>query len=100
MKHFKKFALVALMVCSAAFISCDDDEEDAYVDNCGAELQALSTTLSQKSTAFSNNPNSTTCAALRQAAINLLNKAQACDAAGQYQQAVQVWVSMDCSVYD
>ncbi len=100
MKHFKKFAVVTALICSAAFISCEEDEEDYIVDNCAAELQALSVTLSEKSTAFSNNPTPTTCGAVRTAAINLLNKAEQCDASGQYQQAVQYWMSLDCSEFN
>src|SRR5690606_37227590 len=100
MKHLKLLLVAFALTFSAALISCEEEEETTVQDDCYMYLSELSQVLSTKSTAFSNNPNSTTCGAVRTAAINLLHAAEDCDAAGQYEQATQTWMDLDCSDFD
>lgn len=93
-----------LVIATGAMISCEEEEPttlDTNSDDCYDELVALAETLNEKSNIFSNNPTSSTCSAMRTAALNLIQAAQECDEYGyMYEDAAQAWLDVDCSAFD
>jgi len=105
MKTLKRlFMVVTLVIATGAMISCEEEEPaslDTTGDDCYDELVTLAEILNEKSNIFSNNPTSSTCSAMRTAALNLINAAQQCDEYGyMYEDAAQAWLDVDCSAFD
>lgn len=105
MKTLRKFLMVlALVATTGAMIACEEEEPTSINtnnDDCYDELVALAEILNEKSNTFSNNPTSSTCSAMRTAALNLIQAAQDCDEYGyMYEDAAQAWLDVDCSVFE
>ena len=104
MKTLRNFFMVfALVVATGAMIACEEEEPTSInnSDDCYDELVALAEILNEKSNIFSNNPTSSTCSAMRTAALNLIQAAQDCDEYGyMYEDAAQAWLDVDCSAFD
>lgn len=104
MKTLRNFFMVfALVVATGAMIACEEEEPASInnSDDCYDELVALAEILNEKSNIFSNNPTSSTCSAMRTAALNLIQAAQDCDEYGyMYEDAAQAWLDVDCSAFD
>ena len=105
MKTLRKiFMVFALVTATGAMIACEEEEPTSInnnSDDCYDELVALAEILNEKSSIFSNNPTSSTCSAMRTAALNLIQAAQECDEYGyMYEDAAQAWLDVDCSAFD
>lgn len=98
---FAKIASMLLLVTafSFTFYSCEGEDEPSG-GNCNAQLTALVEIVQQKSSAFSANPTSANCSALRTATLNMITKAEACGQGNIHAEAKAYWQAMDCSEFD
>lgn len=102
MKTLKNLTLLfAVLLSTAVMISCEEEEPTKLKkDNCLEQLEALSDILYDKSMTFNNNPTSSNCSAMRTAALNLIDKAEDCGYAAEYEGQREFWVNYDCSEFD
>ncbi len=102
MKNLKKHLIaVALFSVTIFAVSCEEEQAAAVSSNCGDELVALADVLVSKSNTFSANPTASNCSAVRTAALNLLNAANACDEYGYlYEEQASFWRDLDCSEFN
>jgi hypothetical protein len=89
---------LALLLC-LSLSSCEADDEGSSV-SCEDELIELAQIMNSKTTLFSQNPTPSSCAALKQAALNLIDRAQACGYEEQYGPLTASWEQIDCSEFN
>ena len=102
LKSAGKFILIftAVAMLSSTFYSCEADDAGSSTGACEDELLELAQIMNSKSTLFSQNPTPSTCSALKQSALNLINKAQQCGYEEQYGPLTAQWQQIDCSAFN
>lgn len=102
LKTAGKFILMftAVAMLSTTFYSCEADDAGTSTSGCEDELLTLADILTTKSNQFSQNPTPSNCSALKQAALNLLNKAQQCGYEEEYAPLTAQWQQLDCSTFN
>jgi hypothetical protein len=102
MKTIKTLLFVlAMAIAPMTFIACEEEEEPDPVttDACLDELVVLANILTEKSNTFSANATVSTCNDVRQAALNLINRAEQCGYGYLYQDQADFWLEYDCTVF-
>lgn len=105
MEKLKKLSLALAMVlsCSVLMTSCESEDEGDDViagDDCYENLMDELEVYQQKINAYSANPNSSTCSALKTSALNLIDAATECGYYEEFGAAAQAWTDLDCSDFD
>ncbi|WP_192822242.1 hypothetical protein [Rufibacter sp. LB8] len=99
MKKFNSFLLILFTVLgSFTFTACFDDEDEEEELDCSVELQEAADIMQRRSTTFNQNPTAANCNALKQSALDVIEKARKCNDAN-WEQAAQAWRNVDCSAF-
>lgn len=86
---------VGAAIMSLFLMGCSESE-DVSSDACTEQISTLTDILSNKITAYSNNPTTVNCNAMRSAGINLCDKAISCGFS-EFADSRAQYVAMDCN---
>lgn len=95
----KTFIMMPLLACSLLFTGCFDEEEDDYSPEICNDFEREYNDMLSKANAFSANPSRGSCSAVKQSAIQLMNKVKNCPGGQGAEMVIQQWNNIDCNEF-